>query len=135
MECNICYFDYPHNDFFVLQCCKNNNVCKQCINLLITPLCPFCRTIISELSDKRMAYSYPTNSHISNNDYFINPYDDTYIDSRILRRQMKRIRKLQERERDRLYNQNIAMAYRLNKQSNKKEIQKQIKEDIFQFEF
>lgn len=134
MECNICYFNYPIDDFFVLQCCKNNNVCKQCINLLTTPLCPFCRTKISELSDKRMAYSYPNTSHIPNLDYFINPYDDTYIDSRILRRQMKRLRKLQERERDRIYNQNLATAYRLNKQSNKKEIQKQIKDDIFQFE-
>jgi cellulose biosynthesis protein BcsQ len=69
-----------------------------------------------------------------NPNYIINPYDDTYIDSRSLRRQMKRLRKLQERERDKIYNQNLIMAYKLNKKENKKNIETDIKEQIEIFE-
>jgi len=137
MECNICYFYFLKEDFFELACCKNNLVCKDCIDLLLTPQCPFCRTHIQGLSEKRMATSYsaPTQP-IMNTSLFIDPYDDIYIDSRTLRRQMKRIRKLQERERDKLNNQNLMLAYKLNKQANKKEINQDMKEqlEIFQLD-
>jgi hypothetical protein len=59
----------------------------------------------------------------------INPMDDLYMDSRILRRQMRRLRKLQERERDRLRNQQIALIYRISKERKKEELRRQIEEE------
>jgi len=102
---------------------------------MTTPLCPYCRTMIPSLSDiKRHAVSYqqPTiYPHVSVIN--INPFDDIYLDSRILRRQMKRLRKLQERERDRLNNQQLASAYRNSKKEHRK-IAEQIKEEREIFE-
>lgn len=132
MECGICYFTYDASEFFNLNCCKNNHVCLNCIKLLTIPLCPYCRTRISGLENNnnyRISISYPTPSLIQN-DYIIDPRDDMYLDSRILRRQMKRLRKLQERERDVLYNKQLAQAYKESKKKNKNKINEEIKEDI-----
>jgi hypothetical protein len=138
MECGICYFFLESSEFFPLQCCKNNNVCLHCIELLTTPLCPFCRARIPNLDDKRLAISHspaPSNT-LSLNLYSINPYDDAYIDSRSLRRQMKRIRKLQERERDIAYSRYMSSVTRHNRTQKKQELDAQIKEerDIFDME-
>jgi len=132
MECGICYFSVQSENIFHLSCCKNNYVCLDCIHLLTTPLCPFCRARIQSLPDKRIAHSYQeptTYPFIHHNETFINPFDDMYLNSRSLRRQMKRLRKLQERERDRLNNQNIANIYRENKEMNRRNINEQIQEE------
>jgi hypothetical protein len=127
MDCGICYFTFSDSEFFQLTCCKNNNVCRQCINLLTTALCPFCRARIPSLPDKRLAISYQENvSPAYSPNFRINPLDDNFLDSRILRRQMKRIRKLQERERDQLRNRQLVQFY---KDSKRQEIQRQIKEE------
>jgi hypothetical protein len=127
MDCGICYFTFSDSEFFQLTCCKNNNVCSQCINLLTTALCPFCRARIPSLPDKRLAISYQENVSIAYSPNFrINPLDDNFLDSRILRRQMKRIRKLQERERDQLRNRQLVQIYR---DCKRQEIQRQIKEE------
>jgi len=57
--------------------------------------------------------------------------DDSYLDSRILRRQMKRLRKLQERERDQLRNQQLVQEW---KQKKNRELQLQIQEEKEQFD-
>lgn len=107
---------------------------------MTTPLCPYCRTMIPSLSEtKRFAISYQqpaTYPQVSviNVNLYINPLDDTYLDSRILRRQMKRLRKLQERERDRLNNQQLSLAYRNSKKEHKREIAEQIQEEKEIFE-
>jgi hypothetical protein len=55
--------------------------------------------------------------------------DDIYTDSRILRRHMKRLRKLQERERDALRNRQLSEIYRENKQHYRREMARQISEE------
>jgi hypothetical protein len=131
MECGICYYSHPIEEIFELFCCKNNHVCQQCIKLLVVPLCPFCRTKIPGLENKRMAVSYENPSMTFFNQDFIDPRDDIYIDSRILRRQMKRLRKLQERERERIFNRNLSAAYRNSKKSMKNSLQQEIREEQF----
>ena len=139
MECGICYFSFEKEEFFELRCCKNNHVCKSCLDLLITPLCPFCRARIEGLEGKRASISYepPSSMMMGGNSGFfsssslplIDPLDDMYTDSRILRRQMKRLRKLQERERDRLHNRNLSFVMRENKKKTKARINREIEED------
>ena len=132
MDCGICYFTFPIQDFFQLECCKNNNVCRQCIELLTNPLCPYCRAHIPSLSGKRLAVSYQDTTISSPRVYQpfqLDPMDDIYTDSRILRRQMKRLRKLQERERDALRNRQLSEIYKENKQHYRREMTRQISED------
>lgn len=131
MDCGICYFTFPDYDFFQLFCCKNNFVCMQCINLLTTPLCPFCRARIPSLQEKRFAISYQETSISRIPIYTIDPLDDNYLDSRILRRQMKRLRKLQERERDQLRNQQLVQEF---KRKKNRELELQIQEEKEQFD-
>jgi hypothetical protein len=64
--------------------------------------------------------------------FTLDPMDELYTDSRILRRQMKRLRKLQERERESENNRRLNMVMhesRKEASKRKKEIQDQIKED------
>lgn len=136
MECGICYFDFFEDaDFFTLHCCKNNRVCKNCINLFVSPVCPFCRANIPIEKQPILSKSYPAPSNPNPNvEFFIDPLDDLYIDSRILRRQMNRMRKLQERERDRLYNKNLAKMFKESKKSMRNALQNHIHEDIRDFQ-
>jgi len=103
MECDVCFYTFSQeDDFFELSCCKNNRVCQSCIQLLLIPQCPFCRASLSLpcTADRKLSISYTSRDTLYGNDsdYYINPYDEYYTDSRALRRQMKRIRKLRERE-------------------------------------
>lgn len=141
-ECAICYYDTSSSDFYDMQCCKNNRICRHCIELLTVPLCPFCRTRIQGLPEKmenqfRGAISLGGGHEDSPILLFVNPMDDMYIDSRILRRQIKRLRKVQERERQAEYNRHFnSIMNESNRQQKKKELTLQIKEekDIFLFE-
>lgn len=136
MDCSICYFSYPApEDFFELTCCKNNLICHHCIKLLYTPICPFCRTSISNYpGSPLLSISAPiTNNYWFN--YQINPLDDTYVDSRILRRRMKRLRKLQERERDRQNNIIYSQTIKESKNHYKKEIERIISSDYDSYKY
>jgi len=141
-DCDICCFPQTLSEFYNLSCCKNNKVCNSCIKLLTVALCPFCRQIIPNLDNKRVAVSCnnteydlayysnlynttyqdnmgnQTNTNTNYQYYLINPLDDHYTDSRILRRHIRRMRKLEERENQAIYNRNLNRA--LNKNSNKK---------------
>jgi len=70
--------------------------------------------------------------------YALNPLDDSYLDSRILRRQMKRLRKLQERERGAEANRRTNSLYnerrRREQQQARDDIQEEIKEGLEMFE-
>jgi hypothetical protein len=70
--------------------------------------------------------------------YALNPLDDSYLDSRILRRQMKRLRKLQERERSAEANRRTNSLHnerrRREQQQARDDIQEEIKEGLEIFE-
>lgn len=153
-ECDICCFSQTLSDFYSLSCCKNNKVCNSCIKLLTVALCPFCRQIIPNLDNKRLALScnstdrdleyysnlynttyqnsFDNNLSINHQSYLINPLDDSFTDSRILRRHIRRIRKLEERENNAIYNKNLNKV--LNKHSNKKNKGKRYINEIIKYD-
>ena len=110
-ECTICYERCHQDDFFILNCCHEKKMCHGCLESLRMPLCPFCRRVIPEIKEDpkyRMATSLPETSsflfmHYSHHHH--NHNDNQLFQSRILRRRMKRLRKLELREEDRLRNQ------------------------------
>lgn len=128
-ECGICFYEVAREKFFDLVCCGNNNrMCKYCLELLLVPLCPFCRTRIPGLPDKEDAMQFRGAISLDSYTllppmYALNPMDDSYVDSRILRRQMKRLRKLQERERN--DNRNRRTNYLLNERRRREQQQRQ----------
>lgn len=139
MDCGICYYNYSReDDFFSLTCCKNNIICLHCVHLLTTPLCPFCRARIPGLPDtatRRMASSYEAESVLTSSSWtpgslpFISNIDEQYIDSRLMRRRLRRLRKLQQREDNRFYNRNLTRALRESRSSVRNNIQQQIQQD------
>ena len=140
-ECAICYYETPPDKFYDLSCCGNKNrVCRDCIDLLLVPLCPFCRTRMEGLPD-RSDPTPPFRGAVSLDAYTLlppmyslNPMDDSLLDSRILRRHMKRLRKLQERERNN--EQNRRINYVMNEHKRREQLRKQAKEeqDIFEMD-
>jgi len=164
MDCGICYYNYSREeDIFNLKCCKNNIICLRCVHLLTTPLCPFCRARISDLPEtatKRMAMSYEAESTLrapTLSPFIITPPqhhahtppwmtstsmpsmrnssgDDIYIDSRTMRRRLRRLRKLQQREDDRIHNRNLTRVLRESRSSTRNSIQQQIQQDREIFE-
>lgn len=123
IECSICCVSWCQSiDVLSLTCCKNI-ICNQCVKSLIVPLCPFCRSVIQEVQDDEIykkGYSYHdtlsehtisqiTQTQNQTQDTNIQSIDDTHIVSRILRRKIKRIRKLRDREKNRQNNYDIRM--------------------------
>ena len=129
LECRICVFSYDESEFHFLKCC-NQNICLKCLDCLTVPLCPYCRTTIDELKNNKIykqGYSYDDSlndytitqiiqqndnsltrrqqaySHPQPNTFFqyIDPYDPNLIDSRLLRRKIRKYRKIRERDRSR----------------------------------
>lgn len=129
MECDICCI--TQFNFFRLQCC-NNQICSDCFNLLVNSRCPFCRREIPELQG-RFPRSLPNPAPALESPLsFL--YDDIFTESRIYRKYLKRMRKLEQRERDREQNKNLSMAYRNSKASHRAEIQTRIEEDMMIFQ-
>jgi len=105
-ECTICYEKCHEDNFFSLECCLDKRICRACLGCLTVPLCPYCRKIIPVIKDDpkyRISRSYTENSSL----FVSHLYDDEEelidprtLDSRILRRRMRRLRKLQLREED-----------------------------------
>ena len=89
-------------------------MCDDCLNCLRSPLCPYCRDPLSKemLSNNIHVQSAPVNtsdwSNMLNDELLINPYDPEFQDSRILRRQIRRMRRryLSEQNRNRNRNRN-----------------------------
>lgn len=108
-ECNICYLEKDNNDFYSLSCCTKQTICKTCIELLVQPKCPFCRSPLEMQNNLSRAsrsssistpdeFFRPIAEPISFLDTHIESFDDTYNYSRIYRRRMRRYTKLRQRE-------------------------------------
>ena len=111
-ECTICYEGCHQDEFFLLNYCHGKKICHPCLECLSVPLCPYCRRIIPEIKDHsryRMAVSMPDTSSSFLLAHYQHRHDDNInhdlFTSRILRRRLKRFRKLELREEDRLRNQ------------------------------
>lgn len=108
-ECNICYESVSSDHFFILGCCRGKGICKDCLECLRIPLCPYCRSIIPEVKNNpkyRMACSYVPVSNfmlyeqanfLSHHGLVEETIDPRHIGSRILRRRIRRLRRLQMR--------------------------------------
>jgi hypothetical protein len=98
ISCVVCYED--NNPCHALICCDSNKkICSDCINCLRTPQCPYCRQELSDtiLSNNTYIHSAPpptTNwTTMLEEELLINPFDPEFQDSRILRRQIRRMRR------------------------------------------
>lgn len=107
IDCHICYEKVASVHF--LSCCKEKQICQSCLNCLRVPLCPYCRSVIPEIrKDPRYNLSC---SYVPVSQYLIDQQanllahhgmadatiDPRLIGSRILRRRLRRLRKLQMR--------------------------------------
>lgn len=118
-ECTICYYKYLEEDFFALKCCSNK-ICKDCLECIQVPLCPYCRNVIKEIKDdSKYKLSISLTDNIINN---------TFFDSRIRRRQIRRQIRLINRDVDRRRNKELSRSRR------RANIQELINEDIFMFD-
>lgn len=136
MNCDVCFYSCQESELFDLICCKNNNLCILCLDLLLIPQCPFCRTPLDYKKEKIKSQSF-THSHLLydiDSIYLINPYDNSYKDSRTLQRQIKKIRKLLERNQHDERNKYLNLFHQENKKSIKKLIKQKIEEEIFLME-
>lgn len=111
-ECNICY-ETPSlcSSIINLECCNNTkHICKECLNCLSKPLCPYCRKPLYDdttMKHNRISVSepiYPTyiynHNSYDNQDIIINPH--SFENTRHLRRYMRNHR-LEQRERRNLF--------------------------------
>lgn len=141
-DCNICL--ETRSEFFHLSCCRHK-MCKRCLESLTTPVCPYCRQIIREVQDDqryRHARSYEM-------DYLTEQTISTYIsstaippevselippifipDSRIMRRQIRRIRRLRQREEDRANNRERSRIY-VSRSQRIQELREHVSDSIF----
>lgn len=91
--CAICYESRATCNFFSLVCCRLNKICSFCLERLTVPTCPFCRETIPGL--------FPSSRKKKRNYNFL---DEDNVPSRIERRQLRRLLKLELHENDRLHN-------------------------------
>lgn len=95
-ECEICWTNKEH--FFNLECCPHD-ICKDCIEQIRNPSCPFCRSFLPILSiGRRNSISYDPPSILHENYYLWSSMDDLYLYSRWYRRRRRRIERLRQRE-------------------------------------
>jgi hypothetical protein len=143
-ECTICFYKYLNEDFFVLHCCASK-LCNTCSESLTVPLCPYCRKEIPELKGNiryKLSVSFETDfltqSTIESLLYIEIDRPVSYTESRILRRQIRRQRKREMNEANRLRNIELSRIRNQNNSRSKKnkELRDLIKEDqdIFFFE-
>ena len=145
-DCSICTDIFFEHDFINLECCSNK-LCSRCLNSLLVPLCPFCRKKIESITDDpkyKLSVSYdsshltqstiqsiliPSNNNLLPSNNIFSSSDQS--ESRILRRQINRQRKLESRELDKRRNRELSRSRRRN------ELQQIINEeqDIFFYEF
>lgn len=109
-ECDICFL--KSNYFYNLPCLCKNNICMDCFELLPKPNCPFCRftlNISKSVSSSSTINNYPLIL------YDLMIYDDMEIENRSLRRQIRRLRKLQMREQEKMMNRELNETYERSK--------------------
>jgi hypothetical protein len=95
-ECEICWSDKEH--FFDLECCPHD-ICKDCIEQIRTPSCPFCRSHLPILSiGRRNSIFYNPPETLHENYFLWSSMDDLYLYSRWYRRQRRRTERLRQRE-------------------------------------
>lgn len=90
--CAICYESRPPIQFFYLSCCGNNKICSYCLENLVLPRCPYCRQTIEGFHPKKPK---------TRETWLLRPHEYT---SRIERRHIRRLLKLEIREEDRQRN-------------------------------
>tara|TARA_B000000609_G_C24172598_1_gene351425 strand:+ start:1703 stop:2179 length:477 start_codon:yes stop_codon:yes gene_type:complete len=137
--CTICFEET--NSFHALNCCDaEKKICLNCINCLRSPQCPYCREQLCEELFINNSYvrSAPQQSDWSlfvEEEFLINPYDPEFIDSRILRRQMRRVRRrfLSEQNRiirNRNTNQNSNRASARTRRQQRKQARQQLRNSL-----
>ena len=97
--CNICYME--KEDINSLKCCKNTKqICDECLDCLKSPICPYCRQDLPSYLNKVVHPSscpadFTFNTWMSNESRYLvlDPYSPEYQDSRVLRRDIRRIRR------------------------------------------
>lgn len=96
--CNICYIE--KEDLNILECCKNTKkICNECLDCLTRPICPYCRqslpTNLTKNIEPSSCPNYTMSNWMSNESRYllIDPNSQEYSDSRILRRQIRRMRR------------------------------------------
>jgi len=100
-ECTICYERVAGDQVFRPRCCIGKVICVSCLRRLLTPRCPYCRSMIPEIQDRfQSSQSFIEVNHhlIEEQAIFMADHglvDDTLdprlIDSRILRRRIRRL--------------------------------------------
>ena len=126
ISCVVCYEN--NNPSYALDCCDSNKkICMECMNCLRTPLCPYCRNELPKtiLSNNTYVQSAPSPSSdwttILHEELLINPYDPEFQDSRILRRQMRRMRRRYISEQNRNIPQNNRITARTRRANRRAE--------------
>ena len=120
--CTICYEETQ--SFHALNCCDaDKKICKKCINCLRSPLCPYCRNTLDKglLENNLHVQSAPETvswTSFMEDELLINPYDPEFSDSRILRRQIRRMRRRFLSEQNR-YNRNRNNTNRVSTRSRR----------------
>lgn len=94
--CIICF--EQRCEFFQLHCCKDKRLCTTCLRKLCSPLCPYCRHPIDGLIVDKPT-SQPVHDDVFPREYTMIE-DDSFYESRILRRSARRMYKLLLREID-----------------------------------
>ena len=97
--CDICYDDC--RDVITLDCCnKSKKVCKECLGCLQSLTCPYCRQPLPDnvTCNMNVVRSQPNQESMNFHNFvqsemLVDPFAPEYRDSRILRRQVRRIRR------------------------------------------
>ena len=97
--CDICYDDC--RNVVALDCCnKSKKVCKDCLSCLRSLTCPYCRQPLPDnvTCNMNVSRSHPEQESMNfynfvQSEMLVDPFAPEYRDSRILRRQVRRIRR------------------------------------------
>jgi hypothetical protein len=127
MECGVCYTDVPEERRYAKPCCPGI-LCISCFARLVDPRCPFCRGVFRDAVVA--AFSIPSTAPVwtvvASDVAWI---DDTDTPSRIRRRRDRRMRQLEERERDRVMNQQLSRVIRESRAESRRAVARDIRED------
>jgi len=132
MECKICYQMIDSSERYPLGCCQVNVLCQHCFEQLQYPHCPFCRSPLDIWPSGCYSRSLPTYSSfmmIPTEELFFS-VDDIDV-SRSQRRQLRRLRKLEQRELERNYNRELtSLLSKSYRTQQRQHIQDDIRQDL-----
>ena len=124
-ECEICWTE--KETFFDLECCPHD-ICKDCIEQIRNPSCPFCRAFIPILSiGRRNSISYEPPPDLHENYYLWSSMDDLYLYSRWYRRRRRREERLRQRE-----EHNESNRQRSRRHNLRREVRQEVREYLQQ---